>query len=398
MKKLFGFVFAVCALISCERDRVEDSGLTNVRVRVDLPESSEVSQIKVEWRNRMTGMVYVAVTDFNGVAACEVEPGIYRVTGEKRLVEERENREEWYSGSLEEVTVKSGGVDTALVLKRVQLSRLLVKEIYYAGCYTDEGEPYQNDGYVSLYNNSVDTLWLDGVCVGIAGPTVAAAESEWLRDNPELPEVPIYRCGWQFPGDGHDYPLLPGCEVVLAVNAVDHTTGGYGHSSSVDLSKADWAFYRSDFNPEFSGITPGVKTLSLFWLNWSGILPPAFSLGSGGPGLVVYRMEGEAKEYARTHTKYVPGRPEKPTFMYLTIPREWVLDYVECVGGQEYVNFKRVPAILDKGAAFVSGGTWSGKALHRKEAQKVDGRVIYQDTNDSANDFYENVPGLKKRK
>ena len=397
MKKFVVSVLAMCALVGCERDRVENTGLVVVRIRVDIPENPDVSQVKVEWRNRTTGMVYTTVTDNNGVAECEVEPGIYRVTGQKRSVEELENREELFSGSLEEVTVRNIGIDTMMVLNRVQLSRLVVKEIYYAGCYTDEGVPYQNDGYVSLYNNSADTLWLDGICVGIAGPASASAESEWLRDNPELPEVPIYRCGWQFRGQGHDYPLLPGHEVILAVNAVDHTAGEYGHSQSVDLSGADWAFYRSDFNPEFSAITPGVKTFSLFWLNWIGVLPPTFSLGSSGPGLVVYRMEGEAEEYARTHTKYTPSRPEKPSFMYLTIPREWVLDYVECVGREQEVGNKRVPAVLDKSAIFVREGIWSGKALHRKKAQEIDGRIVYQDTNDSANDFYEDVPSLKRK-
>lgn len=395
MKKILGFIVAVCVLPGCERHDVNEPEMVMARVRVNMPEDSDVSQVKVEWKNRTTGMVYAAVTDRNGIAGCEVEPGIYRVTGQKREIEEQKNLEEWYSGGLDEVTVRNEGIDTLMVLERIQLSRLLVKEIYYAGCYTDDRGPYQNDGYVSLYNNSADTLWLDGICVGIAGPAMASAESEWLKDNPELPELPIYRCGWQFPGRGHDYPLLPGCEVVLAVNAVNHTAGIYGHSQSVDLSQADWAFYRSDFNPEFSGITPGVKTLSLFWLNWSGILPPTFSLGSSGPGLVVYRMEGEAEEYARTHTKYVPGRPETSSFMYLTIPREWVLDYVECVEGQQYVNYKRVPAILDKSAVYVTGGVWAGKALHRKKVREIDGRMIYQDTNDSAVDFYEDVPSLK---
>lgn len=397
MKKFLGIILVVGTFVSCDRDSVDEPGLAKARVRVEMPDHADASQIKVEWKNRNTGMVYAAVTDLNGLAECEVEPGIYRVTGQKRLVEEEENREVWFNGGLDEVTVGSSGVDTSMVLKRIQASRLVVKEIYYTGCYTDEGEPYQNDSYVSLYNNSADTLWLDGICIGIAGPATASTESEWLTDNPELPEVPIYRCGWQFPGNGHDYPLCPGQEVIIAINAVNHTAGTYAHSQSVDLSGADWAFYRSDFNPEFSAITPGIKTLSLFWLNWIGILPPTFSLGNSGPGLVVYRMEGEAEVYARTHTKYTPGRPEKPSFKYLTIPREWVLDYVECVGGEQFTDCKRVPAILDKSAVFVTEGAWSGKALHRKKVQEIDGRAIYQDSNDSASDFYEDVPSLKNK-
>ena len=166
MKKILGFILAVCVLPG-ERHDVNEPEMVMARVRVNMPEDSDVSQVKVEWKNRTTGMVYAAVTDRDGIAGCEVEPGIYRVTGQKREIEEQKNLEEWYSGGLDEVTVRNEGIDTLMVLERIQLSRLLVKEIYYAGCYTDDRGPYQNDGYVSLYNNSADTLWLDGICVGI---------------------------------------------------------------------------------------------------------------------------------------------------------------------------------------------------------------------------------------
>ena len=36
-----------------------------------------------------------------------------------------------------------------------------------------------------------------------------------------------------------------------------------------------------------------------------------------------------------------------------------------------------------------------GRALHRKKVREIDGRIIYQDTNDSAIDFYEDIPSLK---
>lgn len=397
MRRIFLIFFGVWLLAGCDKNDVNDVAGVLAKVRVEMPEGVSSSGVKIEWINRTTGVVYPTEANAEGMAMCLVEPGIYRLTAARRVVNAGEYNEDLYSGSLEEVTVKNGGLDTLVRLAHARLSQLVVKEVYYAGCYTDEQKPYQNDNYVSLYNNSADTIWLDGICVGMAGPPVAMSASEWLNENPELPEVPIHKCGWQFPGNGRDYPLAPGCETVIAVCAVDHTGSKYGHSKSVDLSSVDWAFYEENFNPDFSGITPGVKPLSLFWLNWSNpIVHASYPLGVTGPGMVVYRMEGDAAAYVEGHVKYVPGKPSKPNYQYLVIPREWVIDYVECVGEQQYVNFKRVPAILDKSAMFVSGGMYSGKSLHRKELRKANGRVIYQDTNDSANDFEERIPSLKK--
>lgn len=397
MKNISFVLLIISLLFSCrQNDDVDRNGIV-AKLRVVMPENQTAQGVKVEWINRVTGAAYSGIADSEGVTVCEVEAGIYRVTAQHRLVEESENREEQYSGSLDEVVVGEAGVDLVLQLAHVRLSRLVIKEIYYAGCRTDDGQSYKNDNYLTLHNNSADTLWLDGICIGLVYPPQLIMPSPWLQDNPEMPQVPVSQMGWQFKGAGKEYPLLPGGEAVVAVNAVNHTGGVYGHSKSVDLSQADWAFYRDDFNPEYSAITPGVKTMELFWLNWQGTLNPSFSLGAGGSGLVVYRMEGDAKEYAVEHLQNTPGMPESQVNLCLMVPREWVLDYVECVGGVNFAGYKRVPAMLDRSAVFMSGGAWTGKSLCRRVVSQSGERLIYQDTNDSANDFLEQEPALKRK-
>lgn len=395
MVRIFLIIIGAWLFVGCDKNDINTGVIA--KVRVVMPEGVLLDGVAVEWTNGTTGAVYRAKANADGISESLVEQGIYRMTVTQRVANAGEYCEDIFSGSLEQLMVKEAGIDTLVSLSHVRLSQLVVKEVYYTGCYTDEQQPYPNDNYLSLYNNSSDTVWLDGICVGMAGPPMATSASEWLNKNPALPEIPIHRCGWQFPGKGRDNPLAPGCETVIAVCAVDHTGGKYGHSQSVDLSFTDWAFYKETFNPDFSGITPGVKPLSLFWLNWTNpIINPSFLLGVSGPGIIVYRMEGDAEAYAREHLRYVPGKPSKPNNQYLVIPREWVIDYVECVDGQQYVNFKRVPAVLDKSTVFVSGSSYTGKSLHRKVLRKIGGRIIYQDTNDSANDFEERIPSLKK--
>lgn len=367
------------------------------KIRVLMPENQSAQGVKVEWTNRTTGAVYSDIADPEGKTECCVERGIYRVTAQYTVVHESGISEERYNGSLDEVVVGDSGVDLELRMSRVRVSSLVIKEIYYGGCYTDDIKPYKNDNYLTLYNNSADTLWLDGVCIGLVYPAQLIMASPWLLDNPEMPQVPVSHFGWQFKGTGKQYPLASGAEVVVAVNAVNHIAKPYGRSESVDLSHSDWAFYDDSFNPENSAITPGVKKMTLFWLNWLGSLKPSFSLGAGGSGFAVYYLEGDAAEYARNHLQNTPGMPDVPVNRCLMIPRESVLDYVECVGGQRFATYKRVPATLDRSAVYMSGGAWTGKSLCRKVASQPGGRLVYQDTNDSANDFLEQEPALKER-
>lgn len=395
MKYLLILFWCVCIFYGCEREKQQIAGV-EVRIRVVVLEDHveiPVVGAMVEWTNLGSGTVYRAVADKAGMAVCMVEIGNYRVAGNHRRVIADDNREIVFSGGLQQVSVNGMAVNEfVLWLEPIALSRLVIKEIYYGGCRTDEGNPYQLDGYISLYNNSADTLWMDGICIGLAAPVRANRLSGWLKNDPELSELPISQFGWRFPGEGHECALAPGTETVVAINAVDHRNA-YGHSQSVNLSGADWAFYRDDFNPEFSAITPGVKRLELFWLAWEGLAAPSFVITADGPGLVVFRMEGDAYEYEREHLRYEPEKREIPAYMGMVIPRKWILDYVECVGGVMY--HKRVPAALDLSAVWLSAGAYSGKAFRRKVIGNIGTRMVYQDTNDSANDFEESVPEFR---
>ena len=64
-----------------------------------------------------------------------------------------------------------------------------------------------------------------------------------------------------------------------------------------------------------------------------------------------------------------------------------ILDAVELIPTMSDLNMKRIPGIIDSGAASV-GGTYLGKSICRKVvATRDDGTPIYQDTNNSTDDF-----------
>ena len=48
-----------------------------------------------------------------------------------------------------------------LQLARSKINALVIKEIYYVGCKGELGADYQADQYVTLYNNSDETVYLE---------------------------------------------------------------------------------------------------------------------------------------------------------------------------------------------------------------------------------------------
>ena len=80
------------------------------------------------------------------------------------------------------------------------------------------------------------------------------------------------------------------------------------------------------------------------------------------------------------------------------IPISYVLDAVECVNGENYQDAKRIPAVLDAGCTWV-GATYCSLGVARKVSvteegdtiRRENGALIFQDTNNSTDDFERGV-------
>ena len=69
---------------------------------------------------------------------------------------------------------------------------------------------------------------------------------------------------WQFPGNGHDYPLQPGESAVIAQLAVNHKLPVYNPNSPVDCSHAEFEFF--PFNNRF----PDGKAINMIHVFYDG--------------------------------------------------------------------------------------------------------------------------------
>ena len=89
---------------------------------------------------------------------------------------------------------------------------------------------------------------------------------------------------------------------------------------------------------------------------------------------------------------------------YAKIPISYVLDAVECIDNESKMNAKRIPGILDAGITWV-GKDYNGLSVTRKisldenglPVQRENGAYIYQDTNNSTDDFERGVVPVLRR-
>lgn len=384
-------VASIMFLSSCSEDE-QDSCRVNIQLQV--PEgypTLSFEEITVTLTNQSQGTVYKSKCSSDGIASFNVESGYYTAS-----VHYQSASGLIFSGRIETLALIPGhesNLDKVeLQLSRSEINALVIKEIYYGGCSGKYGEGYQADQYITLYNNSSETIYLDGLCVAVVDPATSI-ESPWMK-NTDMSEIPVNDLTWQFPGTGKDYPLAPGAETTIATNAVDHTGGDYQQTTSIDLSGVDWGFWdvslsRQDIQP---GVTP-MKLIAKLNPNTS-----MYTLPVMGPTIMIFGIQGvSAEEFVEDLNNRKP-RPQaaNQNKLYLMIPKEWVIDCVECVENADKQTLKRVPDDLNHTPAYVSEGTYCGKSLVRKISSEAGGRAIYQDTNNSSEDFDVSVPQLKK--
>lgn len=388
MKKGFYLLLVLLLfLASCSDDENRSSSVYIQLLPPDGYSTLPYEEMEVTLTNKDQGTMYSLHCSSTGQASFNVEPGYYTASVHYQAASGLV-----FSGRIESLSLLRDEAEAIIELPLLlaKTSALIIKEIYFGGCKGQNNKDYQADQYVTLYNNSDQIVYLDGLCLGIVDPGYNQ-ESPWMNYT-DMERIPVNDLTWQFPGSGKEYPLAPGEETTIATNAVDHTGGEYQHANSVDLSGVDWGFW--DVNLERQTIAAGVKPMTLL-VNLNPLLV-MYSLPVFGPTFMVFSLQESPEKYVQNPENREP-RPKanNQDKQYLMVPKEWVIDCVECV--KDIDSPKRVPNELDNGKCYIPGDRYSGRSIIRKKAGTTDGRTIYQDTNNSTEDMEVTSATLKNK-
>lgn len=388
MKKGFYLLLVLLLfLASCSDDENRSSSVYIQLLPPDGYSTLPYEEMEVTLTNKDQGTMYSLHCSSTGQASFNVEPGYYTASVHYQAASGLV-----FSGRIESLSLLRDEAEAIIELPLLlaKTSALVIKEIYFGGCKGQNNKDYQADQYVTLYNNSDQIVYLDGLCLGVVDPGYNQ-ESPWMNYT-DMERIPVNDLTWQFPGSGKEYPLAPGEETTIATNAVDHTGGEYQHANSVDLSGVDWGFW--DVNLERQTIAAGVKPMTLL-VNLNPLLV-MYSLPVFGPTFMVFSLQESPEKYVQNPENREP-RPKanNQDKQYLMVPKEWVIDCVECV--KDIDSPKRVPNELDNGKCYIPGDRYSGRSIIRKKAGTTDGRTIYQDTNNSTEDMEVTSATLKNK-
>ncbi len=431
MKKFLFYLVIVSLLFAagCQKDDVPavKPVALNVQVSYDTDQSSlnlSLQDIEVEISNVTNGQSYTAKTDANGLATFEsVAPGNYVVTAARTFTAEEYSQASGISAA-EDVTFnasENAGIQKSQTLQLTlipgRIGNLVFKQLYYAGSDISTGAAFR-DEFVEIYNNSNDTIYVDSLYFGNTlsnnkRVSDGATTFDWSQSvgmpsgigDPSKDYI-YARYLFMIPGSGKDHPVAPGKSIIIAQTALDHTApykdnsgkvqGITDPAKTVDLSQADFETYLVDYNREkdedpstfkpfrWDLDNPDVANVEVIWVasgkDW--VLD-----ATGREDFFMFKTNENVSTWP-SYPDPTVTTVDNTTKMYKQIPVKYVIDAVEIIPPIPAKAIpKRLPVSLDGQGTFVAGGQYSSQSLIRKTTTTLNGRIILQDTNNSANDF-----------
>lgn len=381
------FSLAIFAIIAFSCTRELPLPVRNMKIVFDMPENFRPD---VKYANReivltSNSAVFKFTTDATGVAIIpELIPDEYtistswKMTGAdyKSLISSTELIEDKAIVILKSTANRQQiftPADIRLAVDKMVQKSLLISKVYYSGTKDNANKNYSVDSYVEVFNNSEETVYIDGKYLALAESMSPPAYP--AKNDPNF----IYaRQICKFPGNGTDYPVLPGKSIVVATkNAKDHRTSA---NTSVDLSDADFEVKDVDGtgNPDIKALPIVSNSLSIKFFNM---------ITSGGNAVFLLETTDDILLWPEV---FAPGKTSGERFR--KVPVSVVLDGVECLRNSSTtgpdINLKRFQDIVDAGFTFTNATSgYTHESLERKVSSVSEGRIILQDINNSTQDF-----------
>ena len=407
MKKYLLIISACLILSACDSfndlEGVKEIAPISVDVALDFntDQVTEIKGLTIKFDNYDEDLHYEKAVSGHQVEMNDILPGIYTVNVSGTGID-ADGNEYYLNGSVVNQAIFQEGSSLSLTIKGLKISPSVFKEIYYACSRTPLNKPYIYEQFSEVYNNSSSMLYLDGIHFANLYPDKSSTNLPLWPEEDGDNYVYALRV-WKFPGNGTDYPLQPGESCVIAQFAVNHQLEIYNPASPVDNSSADFEFYMDNTNYT-NAPAPDMEHIFYNGKAEKGTLKQYLTTVFGGAYVAFQIPEGETWDPVNDPNMQTRDLSTTKATLYAKIPIRYVLDAVEAIDNESKTNSKRLPSVLDAGITWV-GATYNGLGVCRKPSlddngnpiQRENGAYIYQDTNNSADDFERGVTPVLRR-
>lgn len=314
------------------------------------------------------------------------------------------------------------------------VDQIIIKEIYNGGCPMDEGtNMFHMDKCIILYNNCPQQAVVNNLCFGMATPynaespsinTIYGEDGRLVYESEGF--TPAQNAIWYYP---HSLVIEPYSQVVINVHgAIDNTQT---YSQSVNYANKDYycmydpesGYNNTKYYPTPADVIPTSHYLKTVKYGQGNAWP----LSTTAPALFIFQPQNmDPVTFANNADNlwYAPSMAQTPVYACVKVPNEWIIDAVEVFNAAKKEDSKkRLTADLDVSYVYLTNKL--GHSLYRnvdKEmteslaenngklvygyALGVDGstdasginaeasirngaHIIYQDNNNSSEDFHE---------
>ena len=316
------------------------------------------------------------------------------------------------------------------ILPDQNADQVVIKEIYNGGCPSDDGKTFQYDKCIILYNNCGQQAVVNNLCIGTVQPANGHSKNENYDESGKLVYeaegiIPCWHGIWWFQGS---LVIEPYSQIVVNIcGAIDNT-----QTVSQSVNYTNPAYYAM-YDPE-SGYantkyypTPSAEIPTSHYLKAKEIgMGNGWTYSVSSPATVIFQTQGmDAQAFADDADRlWYPGGEVSQVNACFAVPATWVIDGVEIFSSANKDNsVKRLTADIDGGYVYLTN--YLGHSLYRNvdkaatealsenagklvynyalgvddstdpsgidaEASMKNGaHIIFQDNNNSSEDFHE---------
>ncbi len=268
---------------------------------------------------------------------------------------------------------------------------LIFGEIYVSGSLNATGKGSLYDSFFTIYNNTDEVLYADGLAIcesKFTNATALTLITEANKPENNFTTQTIY----VIPGDGHSVAIQPGESIKIVDQAINWSQQV---GNALDHRNADFEWYdevttgsvRDTDNPDVPNLEKWFSYSATIWLP-NQQCNKSYALVKFPEGMTA---EKYLAEYKGDYTYLsVIGTEMTGTKAYL-IPNEWILDGVNLCVAQDLKQLSLAASVDMSYASIAIENNVTNRAgkkfVRRNAGVSPAGNKILMDTNDSANDF-----------